>query len=127
MELARAGVVAGEVLASIRKNDDKIEALAKENASLRKQLEEEKASSQELLEYSIQETRKKVLEEHASDIQNGRIIKAVFPYNDLTQKVNELVQEARKRTQERKKQEERARALASQRARSRSRDDDYSR
>ena len=126
-ELAHAGVVAGEVLASIRKNDDKIEALAKENASLRKQLEEEKASSRELVEYSIQETRKKVLEENASDIQNGRIIKAVFPYNDLTQKVNELVQEARKRTQERKKQEERARALASQRARSRSRDDDYSR
>lgn len=127
VELARAGVVAGEVLASIRKNDDKIEALAKENASLRKQLEEEKASSQELLEYSIQETRKKVLEEHASDIKNGRIIKAVFPYKDLTQQVNELVQEARKRTQERKKQEEKARALASQRARSRSRDDDYSR
>ena len=127
VELARAGVVAGEVLASIRKNDDKIEALAKENASLRKQLEEEKASSQELLEYSIQETRKKVLEEHASDIKSGRIIKAVFPYKDLTQKVNELVQEARKRTQERKKQEERARVLASQRARSRSRDDDYSR
>lgn len=126
VELARAGVVAGEVLASIRKNDDKIEALAKENASLRKQLEEEKASSQELLEYSIQETRKKVLEEHASDIKNGRIIKAVFPYKDLIQQVNELVQEARKRTQERKKQEERARALASQRARSRSRDDDYS-
>ena len=125
-ELAHAGVVAGEVLASIRKNDDKIEALAKENASLRKQLEEEKASSQELLEYSIQETRKKVLEEHASDIKNGRIIKAVFPYKDLTQQVNELVQEARKRTQERKKQEERARALASQRARYRSRDDDYS-
>lgn len=126
VELARAGVVAGEVLASIRKNDDKVEALAKENASLRKQLEEEKASSQELLEYSIQETRKKVLEENASDIKNGRIIKAVFPYNDLVQKVNEIVSEARRRTQERKKQEEKARALARQRARARSRDDDYS-
>jgi hypothetical protein len=126
VELARAGVVAGEVLASIRKNDDKIEALAKENSQLRQKLEQEKASSQELLEYSIQETRKKVLEENASDIKNGRIIKAVFPYNDLVKQVNEIVSEARRRTQERKKQEEKARALARQRARARSRDDDYS-
>ena len=103
-----------------------MEALAKENTILRQKLEEEKASSQELLEYSIQETRKKVLEENASDIKNGRIIKAVFPYNDLVQKVNEIVSEARRRTQERKKQEEKARALARQRARARSRDDDYS-
>ena len=47
-------------------------------------------------------------------------------YNDLVQKVNEIVSEARRRTQERKKQEEKARALARQRARARSRDDDYS-
>lgn len=124
VELARAGVVAGEVLASIRQNDDKVEALAKENTILRQKLEQEKAYSQELVACAVQETKEKILQECASDIKNGRIIKPALAYDDLVKQLNTIVQEARRRTLERKKQEEKARSIIRQR--SRSRDDDYS-
>lgn len=124
VELARAGIVAGEVLASIRKNDDKVEALAKENSQLRQKLEQEKAYSQELVACAVQETKEKILQECASDIKNGRIIKPALAYDDLVKQLNTIVQEARRRTLERKKQEEKARSIIRQR--SRSRDDDYS-
>lgn len=133
VNMANAGVAAAEVLAGYKANNEAVAVLQEDNKKLRAkndklstELQAEREHSMAMAAEAAEQARAEVLEQNKHLIHNGKFLAPIAPYKDIVDKVTELVAEARKRTKERKIQENKARQLARKRVHTQSRDDDYS-